>query len=93
MSDMTIQDFASWVEGACDVVAGDERCPMTLIAAQDLPGSPRDGGGFRLEFRGPADPVLPQSIMTVTREAEVYTLFMVPIGRDSTGTRYEAVFY
>ena len=56
-----------------------------------------DGGTarvpFSLVFRGPVDPVLPQRTYPL-RHAELgaFELFLVPVGRDATGTSYEAVF-
>lgn len=93
MQNPCIDDFSAWLGQDCEVASGAVRVPMTLLAAEPLAGSPRDAGGFRLEWRGPVDPVLAQAIMTVTRAAETYEIFMVPTARDAQGTRYEAVFY
>jgi hypothetical protein len=48
---------------------------------------------FSIVFLGPRDPVLPQRIYGFEHE-ELGTLdlFLVPIGRDDAGVRYEAVF-
>jgi hypothetical protein len=48
---------------------------------------------FSLVFRGPARPVLPQQIYRMEHE-EIgnFDLFLVPIGPDAEGMRYEAVF-
>lgn len=48
---------------------------------------------FSLVFLGPGDPVLPQRIYRLGN-ATLGTLdiFLVPIGRDERGVRYEAVF-
>ncbi|WP_027891001.1 DUF6916 family protein [Calidithermus chliarophilus] len=68
---------------------------LTLIEAQPLP--PRVPGArrepFALLFRGPRSPVLPQRIYplehpTLGRQE----IFVVPIGPDDAGMRYEAVF-
>jgi hypothetical protein len=93
MNDLTIDDFAPWVNGACDVTAPDGQVPMTLVAAQPLANAQRDGGGFRLEFEGPAQPVLAQSIMTVSSPAGTHEIFLVPTAQDARATRYEAIFY
>jgi hypothetical protein len=67
---------------------------LELIKAEELPGSGREGGGFRLEFRGPFEPILPQAIHSLrTAGTEARDIFIVPIGREAEGTRYEAVFY
>lgn len=89
----TIDDFRHWLDGSCEVAIGEHCLRMTLIAAEPLAGSPREGGGFRLEFRGPSEPVLAQAVMDVSRPSARYDIFMVPIARDAEGARYEAVYY
>jgi uncharacterized protein DUF6916 len=77
--------FAVRIRGDCLMLA--------LEAAEDLPGSAREAGGFRLEFLGPAEPMLEQGIYPFEIAEERWDLFIVPIGRSAEGTRYEAVFY
>jgi hypothetical protein len=88
-----IGDFSGWVGHGFAVPVGGHRLMLTLEAAQELHGSLRDAGGFRLEFLGPADPMLVQGIFPFEIEGDCYELFIVPLGRDDRGTRYEAVFY
>ena len=48
---------------------------------------------FSLVFHGPATPILPQRTYRVEHGAlGAFDLFLVPIGPDRTGMRYEAVF-
>ena len=48
---------------------------------------------FSIVFRGPRDPIFPQSIYKIEHEAMgSLDLFLVPIGPDKKGVRYEAVF-
>ena len=48
---------------------------------------------FSLIFRGPCEPVLPQRIYPLASETlGALELFLVPIGPDKEGMRYEAVF-
>ena len=48
---------------------------------------------FSLLFRGPKQPVLPQRIWALENEAlGRLEIFLVPIGPDADGMRYEAVF-
>jgi hypothetical protein len=48
---------------------------------------------FSLVFRGPAAPVLPQGTYPLGHaELEDLELFLVPIGPDTEGMRYEAAF-
>ena len=48
---------------------------------------------FSVVFRGPLDSFLPQGMHKLThRKLGSFDLFLVPIGRDSEGYSYEAVF-
>lgn len=48
---------------------------------------------FSLLFLGPTDPVLPQRIYRLEHDSVgPIEIFIVPVGRDETGTTYEAVF-
>jgi hypothetical protein len=48
---------------------------------------------FSLVFRGPCDAVLPQRIYRLRHDSiGTFNLFLVPIGPDDAGMRYEAVF-
>jgi hypothetical protein len=48
---------------------------------------------FALEFLGPADRLLPQRMYWFESAAiGRFELFIVPVGRDQTGTRYQATF-
>ena len=78
------------LEGPSNVV------PLTLVEATDL--SRRENPGprrspFSLIFRGPHSPVFPQRIWPLTHESlGRLEIFLVPIGPDASGMRYEAVF-
>ena len=55
--------------------------------------APRYRVPFSLIFRGPRTPVLPQCIYTLAHaQLGTFDLFLVPIGPDADGMRYEAVF-
>jgi hypothetical protein len=48
---------------------------------------------FSLVFRGPSDLVLQQQIFKLEHEGiGAFELFLVPLGPDAKGTRYEAIF-
>ncbi|HEY6759901.1 MAG TPA: hypothetical protein VI318_10435 [Baekduia sp.] len=75
------------------------RLPLELVEARthapDAP--PADAAGLRapfsLVFRGPREPLLPQRIQRLEHDAlGPLEIFLVPVGRDEAGTRYEAVF-
>jgi hypothetical protein len=93
MQQLSWSDFEG-AEGTAyqvDTVAGP--LALTLETAVELAQSGRAAGSFRLEFRGPVDPVLPQAIYRFQRDAESADIFIVPVGREAKGTLYEAIFY
>lgn len=92
-ADPSCADFSDRIGARFEVEAGGERVGLILETARELPGSPRPAGGFRLEFLGPADPMIGQGVFTFAIEGERYEIFIVPVARDANGTRYEAVFY
>ena len=69
---------------------------MTMIEATALGQETASEGQraqFSLVFRGARDRVLPQRIYRVAHDAlGEFDLFLVPIGPDQEGMRYEAVF-
>ncbi len=73
---------------------------LTLIEVTELgSGSGRGNEAaagrvpFSLVFRGPLQPVLPQRTYRVEHDGiGAFDLFLVPIGPDAEGMRYEAVF-
>ena len=93
MRALTWDEFAG-TEGTTYRVdlAGRPSVEMTLESAVELPSAGRAAGSFRLEFRGPGEPVLEQAIYPFQAGEECFEIFIVPIGRDERGTRYEAVF-
>lgn len=63
-----------------------------LIVAEDLGSTPRQER-FSLIFRGPHQPILPQMIYRIEHDVMgTLNLFLVPIGVEEDGLRYEAVF-
>lgn len=68
---------------------------VVLTEASELPvSSPqRPRAPFSIVFRGPPTVVLPQRIYAVEHPGiGTFELFLVPIGSDDEGVRYEAVF-
>jgi hypothetical protein len=91
--DIGFSDFSERVGKSFAVDAGGHRLALLLGSAQVLPGSARPGGAFRLEFLGPVDPMLPQGTYPLAIDGDRFDIFIVPIGRDREGTRYDAVFF
>ncbi len=73
---------------------GDGLPDLVLIECSPLdpyPGAVREP--FRLTFRGPITPTLPQRIYKLQNPSSgEVEIFLVPVGPDSEGMRYEAVF-
>jgi hypothetical protein len=93
MQNLAWTDFAGTEGSVFQVEIDGGRLDMTLEKAAELPSSGRPEGSFRLDFRGPADPLLPQAIYRFHRSGESAEIFIVPIERDARGTLYEAIFY
>ena len=97
----TVDTFARHLGGSFRISPDDSPSfDAELIEATALgSGSPDGGTGdgrrrpFSIVFRGPANRLLPQRIYRVEHEAiGSFELFLVPIGPDGAGMRYEAVF-
>jgi hypothetical protein len=72
-----------------------EATELELVEAAEVGPPPQSGQRtpFSLAFRGPTNPVLPQRIHAFSHdELGTFEIFIVPIGRDESGTSYEAVF-
>ena len=93
MAALSLDDFSSGVGERWEMEVGGTAYPAELAKAAPLNDSGREGGSFRLEFRGPADPAFQQVTFTFRRGGEAHDIFVVAIGRDEAGTRYEAVFF
>ncbi len=93
MENLTLADFSESVGADFSVEAGGSRYALKLEEAQELPASGRSGGSFRLQFRGPSEPILPQAIYSFRRGESCHEIFIVPIGQEAEGVRYEAVFF
>ena len=64
-----------------------------LIDTRGLPKHSTGREPFSVVFRAPATPVLAQMIRRLEHpELGAFELFLVPIGPDDVGMRYEAVF-
>ena len=92
MGDPSIEDFAGRVGETFSIDSGEAGLALTLETAQPLPDGVRAAGSFRLVFRGPAEPALPQAIYPFAYDGEVFDIFIVPIARDADGMLYEAIF-
>lgn len=97
---MTADTFAPSV-GETFVLDDDEAGRLELELREsrlhnpDAPAADESGvrAPFSLLFLGPVDPILPQRIYRLEHESVgPIEIFIVPVGRDQSGTTYEAVF-
>lgn len=92
MEQLALSDFADAVGAAFSIGDGDDALELTLERADALPAWRPETESFRLQFRGPCEPILPQAIYSLQREGDVFEIFIVPVARDEIGTQYEAIF-
>jgi hypothetical protein len=90
--ELSLADFEGFVGEPYEIVFADGTIAIVLEKAQGLPRSTREAGAFRLEWRGPVEPVLAQAIYRLRRDEQQFDMFIVPVGRDERGTLYEAIF-
>jgi hypothetical protein len=90
--ELSLKDFEQHVGEPYELVFSDATLPIMLEKAQELPRSIREAGAFRLEWRGPAEPILTQAIYRFRRGDDNFEMFIVPVARDAGGTLYEAIF-
>jgi Domain of unknown function (DUF6916) len=100
LDQISVDDFRPVVgeSFALDDGAGTQ-LELALVEARthDPEAPARDDAGrrspFRVHFRGPAQPLLPQRIYRLEHAAlGPLEIFIVPISCDAGGARYEAVF-
>jgi hypothetical protein len=102
---LTSADFSAQLHTSFRIHVGDDAAvaaeglaPLEaeLIEVSEMGSDPQEGTGrrpFSIVFRAPPDSVLPQGIYPVEHpELGTLSLFLVPIGPDRVGMRYEAVF-
>lgn len=92
----SLEHFAARLGERFEIGGGGTSIVATLIEARSLreaQGIGQRSQQFSLVWRGPSDARLPQRIYTVRHPAlGEMALFLVCIGTDAEGARYEAVF-
>lgn len=96
-ADLTEKEFSKHVNTKFRArLEAEAEVNLELVEVKGYSGRPGDEQGmerFSLFFRGPAKPHLPQSTYSLAHDGMgTFELFLVPIGPDGEGTRYEAVF-
>ena len=100
LAHLTVDDFAPLVGEVFAIHAGDAgtiELELTEAATHDPAARAADDSGrrsaFSAVFRGPVEPILAQQICRLENDSlGPLEIFIVPIGRDEAGARYEAVF-
>jgi hypothetical protein len=97
LSTLTQEHFAARMNQVFTIDSGDgARIEAELVEVRPLGETALKSGrrqGFSVLFRGPMEPILPQRVYTLEHpKLGEIQLFLVPIGPDGTGLRYEAVF-
>ncbi|HEX2764455.1 MAG TPA: hypothetical protein VHM92_11535 [Allosphingosinicella sp.] len=92
MRAITLDDFRGRIGETFPVEHEGEEVPLVLSKAVPLPNSARDGQAFRLDWRGPRQPLLAQGIYAFRSGEERLEIFIVPVGEDADGISYEAIF-
>lgn len=94
--DFTLDRFTPLVGQAFEIDVDGNAIQVTLVDATDLrevQGAGRMSRQFSLVWRGPRDARLDQRIYTMRHAAlGRMELFLVSLGTDAEGMRYEAVF-
>jgi hypothetical protein len=93
---LTQLDFAPLVTDRFRLVEGTVTLELQLLSAEAAThGGHRASARppFSLIFGGPLEPLLPQRIYSLQHPAlGVLEIFLVPIGPDESGQRYQAIF-
>lgn len=92
---LTVEQFAPCVEEAFTLEVDSATIDLVLTEAAALsPAAPAQAWRpFSLVFRGPLEPRLDQGTYPVSHPSVGRVpIFIVPIGMDRDGVRYEAIF-
>jgi hypothetical protein len=95
LAELQRETFEPHVKETFRVAAGDVGFDAELIEVSPVGETvgPQGRHAFSVVFRGPRDVLIEQCICRVEHgELGVMDLFLVPIGPDDEGMRYEAVF-
>lgn len=99
LENFTVETFSEHLGGTFRIRPDDsEAVDVELISATGLGGSageepPDRRQPFSIIFRGPGDILLPQRTYRMEHDQiGSFALFLVPIGPDEKGLKYEAIF-
>jgi len=93
---LTEEEFSKHVNTIFNINDDQSAVDLELVQVKGYRKDPGDAGRmerFSLFFKGPGKPLLPQSTYSLSHEGMgTIDIFLVPIGLDGDGLRYEAVF-
>ena len=95
LSHLTHADFTDRLHETFRIDLGSSTLEVELIAAELLGPAPETGRRepFSVLFQGPKEPILPQQIYRLEHpQMGTLEVFLVPIGPNPKGQRYELVF-
>ncbi|MDB5581720.1 MAG: hypothetical protein JWR80_6896 [Bradyrhizobium sp.] len=93
LATLRIDDFAPHCETAFDMQTSAGVVPLKLVKVDHVGESGRAGGAFSLLFAAPSGPWLPQGIYPVQHPTRgTMEIFLVPVGPESGGNGYQAIF-
>lgn len=95
LEDFSVTTFAEHLGETFGVGDGSDAVDMRLVeaTARGSASGEESRMPFSIVFAGPLEPVLPQRIYRFAHEElGTFELFIVPVGPDEGGMRYEAVF-
>lgn len=95
LSQLTHAHFAGRLQETFRIDLGSSTLEVELIATELLGPAPESDRRkpFSVVFQGPKEPLLPQQIYRLEHpEMGTLEVFLVPIGPNTKGQRYELVF-
>jgi len=93
LEDLTGATFEPHIGDAFTITAEPQAIELVLAEVTILADRPGGRDPFSLLFQGPPQPLLPQAIYRLEHpRLGPLEIFIVPLGQDAAGARYEAIF-
>jgi hypothetical protein len=93
LATLRLDDFAPHRDAVFEMQSPAGVVPLKLVKVDPAGESGRAGGAFSLLFTAPSGPWLPQAIYPVQHPTlGTMEIFLVPVGPESGGNGYQAVF-
>jgi hypothetical protein len=93
LATLRLDDFAPHRDAVFEMQSPAGVVPLKLVKVDPAGKGGRAGGAFSLLFTAPSGPWLPQAIYPVQHPTlGTMEIFLVPVGPESGGNGYQAVF-